>query len=69
MIDVKNMTFEEFISFSEKKVGKIDGQLKILIKIIYDNLKSGEWSETDLRQMTNKIKADRKICKGEKQCQ
>lgn len=69
MIDVKNMTFEEFISFSEKKVGKIDGQLKILIKIIYDNLKSGEWSETDLRQMTNKIMADRKICKGEKQCQ
>lgn len=61
MLNVKEMTFEEFIEFGEKKTGsKIDGQVKELVKIVFDNLKSGAWSENDLRDITNAMKADMK---------
>lgn len=51
------MTFEEFIEFGEKKTGsKIDGQVKELVKIMFDNLKSGAWTENDLRDITDAMK-------------
>lgn len=57
MLNVKEMTFEEFIKFGEKKTGsKIDGQVKELVKIMFDNLKSGAWSEDDLRDITDAMK-------------
>lgn len=57
MLNVKEMTFEEFIKFDEKKTGsKIDGQVKELAKIMFDNLKSGAWSEDDLRDITDAMK-------------
>lgn len=55
------MTFEEFIEFGEKKTGsKIDGQVKELVKIMFDNLKNGAWSEDDLRDITDAMKAEMK---------
>lgn len=60
MLNVKEMTFEEFIEFGEKKTGsKIDGQLKAILQIMFDNLKSGAWTEDDLRDITNTLKASR----------
>lgn len=57
MLNVKEMTFEEF---GEKKIGhKVDSQVKAICWIIFDNLKSGVWSENDLRNFTNKVKAIR----------
>lgn len=57
MLNVKEMTFEEFIEFGEKKTGsKIDGQVKELVKIMFDNLKSGAWTENDLRDITDAMK-------------
>lgn len=57
MLNVKEMTFEEFIEFGEKKTGsKIDGQVKELVKIMFDNLKSGAWSEDDLRDIADAMK-------------
>lgn len=42
MLNVKEMTFEEFIEFGEEKTGsKCDDAVKELLKIIFDNLKSG----------------------------
>lgn len=62
MLNVKNMTFEEFNEFGEKKTGhKVDGQVKAILQIVFDNLKSGAWSENDLRRMTNAIKNSRKV--------
>lgn len=59
MLNVKEMTFEEFIEFGEKKTGyKIDGQVKAILQIVFDNLKSGAWSEDDLRDITNAMKSD-----------
>lgn len=59
MLNVKEMTFEEFIEFGEMKTGsKIDSQVKELVKIMFDNLKSGAWSENDLRDITNAMKAE-----------
>lgn len=59
MLNVKEMTFEEFIEFGEKETGsKIDGQVKELVKIMFDNLKSGAWTENDLRDITNAMKAE-----------
>lgn len=57
MLNVKEMTFEEFIEFGEKKTGsKIDGQVKELVKIMFDNLKSGTWSEDDLHDIIDAMK-------------
>lgn len=57
MLNVKEMNFEEFIEFGEKKTGsKIDGQVKELVKIMFDNLKSGAWTENDLRDITDAMK-------------
>ncbi len=59
MLNVKEMTFEEFIEFGEKETGhKVDGQVKAILQIMFDNLKSGAWSEDDLRNVTNAMKAD-----------
>ena len=59
MLNVREMTFEEFIEFAEKKtVSKIDSQVKELVKIIFDNLKSGAWSEDDLHDITDALKAE-----------
>ena len=67
MLNVKEMTFEEFIEFGEKKTGsKIDGQVKELVKIMFDNLKSGAWSEDDLRDITDAMKAEMKQRGGRK---
>jgi len=53
------MTFEEFIEFGEKETGsKIDGQVKELIKIMFDNLKSGAWSEDDLNDFINIVETE-----------
>lgn len=61
MLNVKNMTFEEFIEFGEKGIGqKIDDQLKAILSIVYENLKSGDWSQDDLRSMTDAMKNSRK---------
>ncbi len=60
MLNVKEMTFEEFIEFGEEKTGsKCDDAVKELLKIIFDNLKSGAWSEDDLRNITDAMKASR----------
>lgn len=57
MLNVKEMNFEEFIEFGEKKTGsKIDGQVKAILQIMFDNLKSGAWSEDDLRDITDAMK-------------
>ena len=32
------------------------GQVKELVKIMFDNLKSGAWSEDDLRDITDAMK-------------
>lgn len=51
------MTFEEFIEFGEKETGhKVDGQVKAILQIMFDNLKSGAWSEDDLRDITDAMK-------------
>lgn len=61
MLNVKNMTFEEFIEFGEKGIGqKIDDQLKVILSIVYENLKSEAWSQDDLRSMTDAMKNSRK---------
>lgn len=66
MLNVKEMTFEEFIEFGEKKTGsKIDGQVKELVKIIFDNLKSGAWTEDDLHDVIHAMKAIQKQRKTE----
>lgn len=55
------MTFEEFIKFGEEKTGsKVDGELKAILRIVFDNLKSGAWTEDDLRRMTDAMKNSRK---------
>lgn len=55
------MTFEEFIKFGEEKTGsKVDGKLKAILWFIFDNFKSGVWTEADLRRMTDAIKNSRK---------
>lgn len=57
MLDISNMTFEEFIEFGEKKTGhKTDGQVKVLLSIIFDNLKSGAWTEEDLCRVSDAMK-------------
>lgn len=57
MLNVKEMNFEEFIEFGEKKTGhKVDGQVKAILQIMFDNLKSGAWSEDDLRDITDAMK-------------
>lgn len=61
MLNVKEMTFEEFIEFGEKETGhKVDGQVKAILQIMFDNLKSGAWSENDLSNITDAMKADMK---------
>lgn len=51
------MNFEGFIEFGEKKTGhKVDGQVKAILQIMFDNLKSGAWSEDDLRDITDAMK-------------
>lgn len=61
MLNVKEMTFEEFIEFGEKETGhKVEGQVKAILQIMFDNLKSGAWSENDLRNITDAMKADMK---------
>ena len=39
-----------------KQVQKLMGQVKELVKIMFDNLKSGAWSEDDLRDITDAMK-------------
>lgn len=61
MLNVKEMTFEEFIEFGEKETGhKVEGQVKAILQIMFDNLKSGAWYENDLRNITDAMKADMK---------
>ena len=57
MLNVKEMTFEEFIEFGEKKTGsRCDDAVKDLLKIIFDNLKSGFLSKDYLHGITDKMK-------------
>lgn len=57
MLNVKEMNFEGFIEFGEKETGhKVDGQVKAILQIMFDNLKSGAWSEDDLRNITDAMK-------------
>lgn len=57
MLNVKEMNFEEFIEFGEKKTGsKCDDAIKGLLKIIFDSLKSGAWSQDDLSRFTDAMK-------------
>lgn len=59
MLNVKEMTFEEFIEFGEKKTGsKCDDAIKGLLKIIFDSLKSGAWTQDDLSGFIDAMKAD-----------
>ena len=66
-MDVKEMTFEEFIAFGEKKTGqKVDSEVKAILQIMFDNLKSEVWSKDDLRRMTDTLKATLKQRKNER---
>lgn len=61
MLNVKKMTFEEFIKFGEEKTGsKVDGKLKAILRIVFDNFKCGACTEDDLRRMTDAMKNSRK---------
>lgn len=60
MLNVKEMTFEEFIAKAEAETGqKCDDAIKGLIKIVFDNLKNDYWGEEDLRDIVNAIKETR----------
>lgn len=66
-MDVKEMTFEEFIAFGEKKTGqKVGSEVKAILQIMFDNLKSEVWSKDDLRRMTDTLKATLKQRKNER---
>lgn len=60
MLNLEEMSFDDFIAFGEEQTGqKVDGPVKEVLRIMFDNLKSGEWSEDDLRNITNALKANR----------
>lgn len=64
MINVENMSFEEFIAFGEKETGqKTDDQVKAILSILFDNLKSGVWDENDLRNITDAMESDMNMCR------
>lgn len=63
-MNIKEMTFEEFISRAEKEIGqKIDGKVKDLVEIVFYNLKNDAWSMNDLKDMIGAVKSARELKK------
>ncbi len=48
MLNIKEMTFEEFLEEGEKEIGhKAQGFVKYGVKIMFDNLKNDVWDIND----------------------
>ncbi len=63
-MNVKEMTFEEFIEKAEKQIGqKIDGEVKDLTEFTFYSLKNDVLSTTDLKNIISAVKSNRELNK------